>query len=349
MEFQTKVKLPERELEITHRDSLLVMGSCFAEHIGNGLEADKFSCTVNPYGVLYNPMSLLRALEEMGLGWQYTEQDVFQYGGLWSSWMHHSSFSSPSHEELLGRINETNRRMAEKLRRLKLLIMTWGTNHAYFLKPNARELSEQMVIFQKKYGALQGEKWDALVGNCHKVPQRYFEERTFSVEDIVSAYTEWLEKNPVKVLFTVSPIRYKKYGFHESNLSKATLLLAQDELCRRFKGRCFYFPAYELLMDELRDYRFYADDMVHPSDMAVEYVKECFSRCYFSPETQTVNRVCEDIVKALRHRPLHPESDVYQCFLSKIVLRIQAIKEKYPYLSSKFENELQLCHTLLKQ
>lgn len=343
MEFQTKVKLPEGELDITHREPMLVIGSCFAEHIGRWMNGNKFDCPVNPYGVLYNPMSLLQALEEMDAGRQYTEKDVFQYGGLWSSWMHHSSFSSPERTQLLERINLTNRRMQAHFSHLALLIVTWGTNHAYFFREESRATVRNIEVSPEK-------NEDFLVGNCHKVPQSCFDERTFSVEEIVEAYSGWLEKHPfLKVLFTVSPIRYRKYGFHESNLSKATLLLAQDELCRRFKGRCFYFPAYELLMDELRDYRFYADDMVHPSEKAVEYVKECFSKSYFSSDTQAINRECESIVKAIAHRPLHPETDVYQCFLRKIVLRIQAIKEKYPYLSGKFEKELRLCHTLLKQ
>lgn len=336
MLFRTQIKLPVEELTITHEDALLVMGSCFAEHIGRWLEADKFSCEVNPYGVLYNPLSLLKALDEMEAGRIYTPADVFKYGTLWNSWMHHSSFSSPDRDELLTRVNFINTRLKIFLSRLNFLVITWGTNRAYFLK--------------KRPGTILRETDELLVGNCHKVPQEYFEERPIGIEEIVEAYSTWLETHPtVKMLLTVSPIRYKKYGFHESNLCKATLLLAQDELCRRFKGRCFYFPAYELLMDELRDYRFYADDMVHPSTVAVEYVKDCFSECYFSAETRAVNRECERIVKALNHRPLHPEADVYQCFLRKIVLRIQAITEKYPYLSRKFENELKLCRTQLKQ
>lgn len=343
MEFRTKVQLPEKALLINHHDSVLVMGSCFAEHIGEWLQADKFAVSVNPYGVLYNPMSILQALEDMSNGRQYQVEDLFEYGGLWHSWMHHSSFSSSSQDEILHHINTINHQMQQNLQHLHLLILTWGTNHAYYLK-------EPLVSDSEKNDNLQAHLPEFPVGNCHKVPQKYFSERIFSLEEIVDSYSIWLEHHPdICVLFTVSPIRYKKYGFHESNLSKAVLLLAQDELCRRFKNRCFYFPAYEILMDELRDYRFYDTDMVHPADVAVEYVKECFSQCYFSPETQSINQDCESIVKALSHRPLHPETDVYQCFLRKIVLRIQAIKEKYPYLSSKFKNELRLCHTLLKQ
>lgn len=350
MQFRTQIKLPLKELSITHKNFLLVMGSCFAEHIGEWLGNCKFSCDVNPYGVLYNPMSLLKALEEMESGRVYGPEDVFKYGTLWSSWMHHSSFSSPDREEILARINATNTRMQENLSRLQWLVMTWGTNRAYFLKKEPRDIFQETSSLKNKIPVECRGNAGLLVGNCHKIPQEYFEERQLGIEEIVAAYSAWLEKHPaVKLLFTVSPIRYKKYGFHESNLCKAALLLAQDELCRRFEGRCFYFPAYELLMDELRDYRFYAEDMVHPSNIAVEYVKECFSECYFSSDTQAVNHECEGIAKAMKHRPLHPESDVYQCFLRKIVLRIQAITEKYPYLSSKFENELKLCRTQLKQ
>lgn len=327
MEFQTKVILPEKELEITHCDLLLVMGSCFTEHIGLWLKDNKFSCTVNPYGVLYNPISLLQALNEMSAGKVYGKDEVFFHNGVWNSWMHHSSFSSPDRDVLLNTINQTNKYIQDKISHLQLLILTWGTNHVYRNKATGQ-----------------------FVGNCHKMPADNFEEVKFTTKEIVSSYAAWIENHPhVKILFTVSPIRYKKYGFHENNLSKATLLLAQAELVQRFKGRCFYFPSYEILMDELRDYRFYAEDMVHPSETAIRYIEECFSKCYFSLETQTINKECERIVKALKHRPIHPDTDVYQCFLSKIVLRIQEIKEKYPYLSNKFETEIRLCHTLLKK
>lgn len=327
MEFQTKVLLPEKQLKITHKDSLLVMGSCFSEHIGEWLEACKFPCSVNPYGVLYNPVSLLQALDDMAQGKVFHEEDTFYYNGVWNSWMHHSSFSSPNRNELLEAINRTNRRMQEKIASLQYLILTWGTNHVYRHKDTRK-----------------------IVGNCHKMPACNFEEERLTVQEIVTSYAAWLEKYPhVRLIMTVSPIRYKKYGFHGSNLSKAVLLLAQEELSQRYKDRCFYFPSYEILMDELRDYRFYAEDMLHPSDTAVRYIEECFSKCYFSLETQKINKECEQIVKALRHRPMHPETDVYQCFLRKIVLRIQEIKEKYPYLSNKFENEIRLCHTLLKK
>ena len=321
------MKLPEKDLQITHRDSILVMGSCFTEHIGRWLQCARFPCSVNPYGVLYNPMSLLQALQEMETGKVYSTEDVFFQNGVWNSWMHHSTFSNPDRRLLLEKINKTNKEMRQKISGLHLLILTWGTNRAYKYKETGQ-----------------------IVGNCHKVPAGEFKETELSREAIVTVYSDWMERHPeIHLLLTVSPIRYKKYGLHESNLSKATLLLAQNDLVKRFEGRCHYFPSYEILMDELRDYRFYAEDMVHPSETAIHYIEECFSKCYFSMETQLVNQECERIAKALNHRPLHPDTDVYQCFLRKIVLRIQALKEKYPYLSNKFENETRLCHTLLKK
>ena len=327
MNFRTQVELPERETEICHSERIMLFGSCFAENIGNLLKENKFRCDVNPFGVLYNPLSIANALDQILEGKEYREEDLFFSGGLWHSWMHHSDFSAPSQEEALALMNFRLAKAKENLAKADWLVMTWGTAYVY--------IHQEM---QK------------VVGNCHKQPDKTFRRLMLNAEAFVEECRGVLKKcrevNPnLKVLFTVSPIRHAKDGMHGNQLSKATLLLAIDEICRTCPN-CFYFPSYEIIMDELRDYRFYADDMIHLSSKSVEYIWECFSRCYFSKETQAVMKEWMEIKKAIDHKPFRPDSDAYRAFLSQIVLKIMQMKEKFPYL--EVQKEMELCESRLK-
>ena len=327
MNFRTQVELPERETEIRHSERIMLFGSCFAENIGNLLKENKFRCDVNPFGVLYNPLSIANALNQILEGKEYEEEDLFFSGGLWHSWMHHSDFSAPSQEEALALMNFRLAKAKENLAKADWLVMTWGTAYVY--------IHQEM---QK------------VVGNCHKQPDKTFRRLMLNAEAFVEECRGVLKKcrevNPnLKVLFTVSPIRHAKDGMHGNQLSKATLLLAIDEICRTCPN-CFYFPSYEIIMDELRDYRFYADDMIHLSSKSVEYIWECFSRCYFSKETQAVMKEWMEIKKAIDHKPFRPDSDAYRAFLSQIVLKIMQMKEKFPYL--EVQKEIELCESRLK-
>lgn len=328
MDFRTKVELPIKQVFISHADQLMLWGSCFAENIGKRLTDNKFSCDVNPFGVLYNPLSISEALCELLAGRLYTAEDLMEHQGTWFSLMHHSAFSSRSQEECLARINHRLQEGSARLQTSDWLLFTWGTARVYQWKEDGR-----------------------VVGNCHKLSDRCFTRRLLSVEEIVSTYLELLEnlhtRNPrLKVLFTVSPIRHAKDGMHGNQLNKAVLLLAADELCNHL-SYCHYFPSYEILMDELRDYRFYADDMLHPSVVAVDYIWQCFGETYFSPDTRRIMQEWEKIRKGLEHRPFDSKSDAYQCFLSQILLKIEALKEKFPYLD--VQNEIKLCQVLLKK
>ena len=327
MNFRTQVELPERETEIRHSERIMLFGSCFAENIGNLLKENKFRCDVNPFGVLYNPLSIANALNQILEGKEYREEDLFFSGGLWHSWMHHSDFSAPSQEEALALVNSRLAKAKENLAKADWLVMTWGTAYVY--------IHQEM---QK------------VVGNCHKQPDKTFRRLMLNAEAFVEECRDVLKKcrevNPnLKVLFTVSPIRHAKDGMHGNQLSKATLLLAIDEICRTCPN-CFYFPSYEIVMDELRDYRFYADDMIHLSSKAVEYIWECFSRCYFSKETQAIMKEWAEVKRALDHKPFRPNSDAYRAFLSQIVLKIMQMKEKFPYL--EVQKEMELCEYRLK-
>ena len=327
MNFRTQVELPLKEVKMAHSERMTLWGSCFVENIGKLLVENKFRCEVNPLGILYNPISIAKSLQQVLVKKVYREEDLFHSNGTWHSWMHHSDFSSCSLDVCLEKINEGMMKATDVLSSADWLVVTWGTAYVYFSR-NTQEV----------------------VGNCHKQPEKLFVRKRLDVTEIVNTWKSLLDDlralNPrLKVLFTVSPIRHAKDGMHGNQLSKSTLLLAVDELCRSCSD-CYYFPSYEIVMDELRDYRFYADDMLHPSAKAVEYIWECFCHCYFTQETMEVMKECEGIKNALNHKPFDPKSEAYRKFLSQIVLKITQIKEKFPYL--EVQKEMELCESRLK-
>ncbi len=328
MNFTTPVELPANLPRLRHADRLLLLGSCFATNMGTRLADAKFSCDINPYGVLYNPLSISAALREIILGKVYGKEDLFFFRDCWHSLMHHGDFSSLSADETLEKINERIARAHERIFCSDCLLLTFGTSWVYEQKNTGR-----------------------IVGNCHKLPGKEFILRRLTVDEIVSDYTSLLSgllarNSGLKVILTVSPIRHARDGMHANQLSKATLLLAIDRLQAAFQESVFYFPAYELILDELRDYRFYAEDMVHPSDMAVQYVWERFSSACFSEETLQIIEESENIRRGLAHKPFHPDSEEYKRFLGQIVLKIDRLNGKYPYLD--FQKERELCHIRLK-
>lgn len=328
MNLYTSVELPAGLPRLTHADRLLLLGSCFAAEMGERLLSAKFRCDVNPYGVLYNPLSISVALREIEAGRSYGAEDLFLFRELWHSPMHHGDFSSADKEKVLEAINTRLQEAHAVFSQLDYLLLTFGTAWVYESKETGR-----------------------VVSNCHKQPEKKFTRRKLSVDEIVLDYKELLSdvllRNPkLKVLFTVSPIRHVRDGLHANNLSKATLLLAVEQLQMLFPGHVFYFPAYELLLDELRDYRFYAEDMVHPSKLAVDYVWERFVHSCISADALQIMEESENIRKSLAHRPFHPESDEYKRFLGQIVLKIERLNGKYPYLD--FKKEREICRIRLK-
>ncbi len=327
MELYTRVELPDDMPRITHEDRLMLFGSCFATHMGERLAAAKFRCDTNPYGVLYNPASISAALREIIAGKRYEASGLFQHQGCWHSPMHHGDFSAPTAEEALQHVNTRLQSASASLGQCSFLLLTWGTAWVYEDRATGN-----------------------IVGNCHKLPESHFTRRRLSVDEIVRDYGSlcnvlFTRVPQLKVLFTVSPIRHVRDGLHANQLSKSTLLLAADEMCRMFPGRVCYFPAYEIVLDELRDYRFYADDLVHPSGKAVEYVWQQFVHSCISPHSLSVMEECENINRMLSHKPFRPESEEYKRFLGQIVLKIERLNGKYPYLD--FQKEREICHTRL--
>ena len=326
--FFTPVDMPHSLPRLAQAQRLMALGSCFATEMGGRLAAAKFQCDVNPFGVLYNPLSIATALRQIADGQPYAADDLFFANGCWNSAMHHSSFSMPTVEETLKAINNRLQQAHAGWNRLDALLLTLGTAWVYCDRET-----------------------DRVVGNCHKRPERYFRRTMLTVDEIVEALSDvldsyWTATPSMQVLFTVSPIRHIRDGLHANQLSKATLLLAVEQLQQRYPDRVAYFPAYELLLDELRDYRFYATDMVHPSEMAVEVVWDRFVQACFTPEAMALNLEIQEIAKALQHKPFRPESEAYKHFLGQIVLKIDRLNEKYPYLD--FQNERELCRIRLK-
>lgn len=347
MIFVTPVALPTGLPRISQADELMLMGSCFASNIAARLLEAKFRCDVNPYGVLYNPVSIATSLREILAGKRYEADELFFYRECWHSPMHHGDFSTADREETLGRINSRLKGASERMERLSALLITFGTAWVYEWGSEFPANMPGEPICHPTFE--QVGKAGQVVANCHKLPDSCFRRRRLTVDEIVEEYSRllrdiWMVNPQLKVVFTVSPIRHVRDGLHANQLSKAVLLLAVERLHEMFPQSVSYFPAYELVLDELRDYRFYADDMLHPSPMAVEYIWEKFKQACLSETALKVAEECGKIQKALAHKPFHPGSLEYKRFLGQIVLKIDELSRKYPYLDLQKEREL--CHIL---
>lgn len=307
MDFRTPVKFEKALFPFSYSTSVFLIGSCFAENIGEKLDAAFFPVDINPFGTIYNPASVASGLRMLLDRKQLNRTDLFFHAGSFHSFTHHSRFSDPSADVCLKKINERLISSAETLRNADRLIVTLGTAWVYELKANGQ-----------------------IVTNCHKLPEKEFIRRRLSVSEIVADWdmllTDLLQENPnLKVLLTVSPVRHWKDGAHGNQLSKATLLMVVDELRRLYPEVIDYFPAYEVMMDELRDYRFYADDMLHPSSLAIDYLWNCFLEQYITPESKKLLVELQELEKAVKHRPFYMESEAYQIFLLRTIEKAERL------------------------
>lgn len=313
--FQTKVEIPKSDFNIAYEDRVMTLGSCFAENIGQRMQKLYFDIDVNPFGVLYNPVSIRNSIDLLIENRPFTHDNVFENRGLWQSFAHSSLFSDTSAEKCLSNINERFQHAATFLQRTDYLLITFGT----------------AWVFEEKSGRV--------VSNCHKLPTNNFVRRRLTVDEIVADYTALITRLAkifphLKIIFSVSPIRHWKDGAHENNISKSTLLLAIDALQKQF-SQVQYFPAYEIQMDELRDYRFYASDMLHPSEVAVDYIWSRFSETYFDGITIGMKNEFEQLLGDLSHRPLHPESEEFEKFRHSVQKKKTALIKKYPFLENR--------------
>ncbi len=316
MQFRTEVQIPEYGWRIGYSHRGVVLGSCFAEHIGGWLAESKFPVEVNPFGALYNPLSMAAGLERLEAGREFGAEELFCYRGLWHSLSHHGDYSGTDADAVLGAINLKFREAAKAYKKADYLLLTLGTAWVY-------------------------EHRGRVVANCHKLPASEFTRRRLSVEEIAGALApaigNFLSRRPdARVLLTVSPVIHRGDGLVENQLSKSTLLLACDELCRRF-APVACFPAYEIVTSELRDYRFYAADMCHPSEQAVGYIRERFAEALLTPESRDLAAAVGEILRAAGHRPLHPGSDEYPKFRAAMLRKAETLQKQHPEIDLTHE------------
>lgn len=307
MEFRTPVSpLAGRQGLVSHSTPLLLIGSCFAENIGRRLADALFDVTVNPFGPLYNPLSILAALRPDVASIHGEDSSV---GGHTFHFMAHSRLSGSDFAATLAAVSAATATMQRAMRDARVVFVTLGTTRLFRLKASGQ-----------------------VVANCHKMPASMFAEQRLSLAETVDALSDIVEAlrktsaapEKLQVVFTVSPVRYTAEGAHANQLAKSTLLLAVDEVVRRFPETASYFPAYEILMDDLRDYRFYADDMKHPSDLAVSYIYSLFARSYFDSATEEVARAAEAVTRRLAHRTAGPAPDI-ESVAAPLVARCPAL------------------------
>ena len=324
--FRTVIKFSGSPEKFDHRSSILMIGSCFAENIGEKLLQNKFNIALNPFGILYNPASIARSVNRIISGGLYQLDELCQNHELWCSFDHHGRFSDTDAERCLQGINDELSEAHRKLHRLDWLIITFGTAWIYSLKGTGE-----------------------IVANCHKLPSDIFIRRRMDPDEIVAGWNQVVaslrQVNPdINILFTVSPVRHLRDGAHENQISKSTLLLAIDRICREHP-RSYYFPAYEIMLDDLRDYRFYDTDMIHPNSTAIDYIWDMFCNTYISEHAIEVMKEIEKIVNASKHRPIHRTTEI-QKFTTAFLEKIELLQQKMPYLD--FGKEISMFQDNLK-
>lgn len=314
MKFRSEITIPPIKVKIGCKKPVILLGSCFTENIGTYLENHLFNVSVNPFGVIYNPFSIRNAVEALLHRNSYTEKDLSRHNELWFSFDHYTKFSDPDPQQALRKINDTFAAARTLFADTDRLILTFGTAYVYALKKNGR-----------------------IVNNCHKIPAREFERRRLTIQEITIAYADLIEKllafQPgMKILFTVSPVRHLKDGFIENQRSKSTLLLAIDALVKAFPDACDYFPSYEIMLDDLRDYRFYAGDLVHPSETGMNYISELFRDHCLDEHAQQVVREIDPLLRALNHHPGHSGTEAYKKFHETTYKKLRKLKDDFSFL-----------------
>lgn len=323
MQFRTTIDIKPFEQRIDHTQPILSLGSCFASNIAERLTEAKFQIVASPTGILFNPESIAAALNRFDAlsrgdrGAIPAADELSRSGSRWFSYDFHSDFSSADAEKALALMQAAVERGAEALSQAKVVIITFGTAFVYRHK-------------------CSGE----VVANCHKQPQSLFLREMLSAEEIASRYISLLQGplSDKQVIFTISPVRHLADGLEANSLSKATLRIAVETI-KRACGNVIYFPAYEIVMDELRDYRFYAEDMTHPSSVAVDYIWQRFAECAFSAQTLKANEQIERIVKATHHRPFDAQSEEHKAFCRTMIERCDEVEKQYRPIKMTEEKE----------
>jgi lysophospholipase L1-like esterase len=326
--YKTTLKPDKYDFNISHQSKLMFFGSCFTENIGNKLLENKFNVIINPFGILYNPISIANSIKYIINKKEFIKDDFFYSNGLWNSFDFHSRFSEIEPNAMIKKINDDVNSANVFLKDLNVLFITFGTSWIY----NLNETNKT-------------------VANCHKLPSALFNKKILNIEEIYKVYFDLISElrtynKNLKIIFTISPVRHLKDGFKENNLSKSILRVATEQLINQFDN-CFYFPAFELMTDDLRDYRFYNDDLIHPSESAVNYIFYFFAHSFFNEHTFETYNSIKNIVKSLKHKPFNTFSEDYFTFIAKLNERISNLSQTYKYLD--FEPELEFCISILNK
>jgi hypothetical protein len=310
MDFRLEFDPPSLNKKIDLDDTIMLVGSCFTDHVFNYLVASKFRAVQNPNGVLFNPVSIANALNRYVQHKHVSSIELFEQNGLWNHWDFHSNLSCTSQEESLVRMNEAISSAHSFLKHAQWLIVTLGSAYVY--------------------------EWQGgqIVANCHKMPASHFTKRMLDPDEIISTYTKTIAalkqfNHNLNIIFTISPVRHLRDGFVENNRSKSVLIHAVDKLISQ-QDHLYYFPSYELVVDDLRDYRFYAEDMVHPNYQATRYVWEKFCAAAINGRSREVMKELDQLNMAFHHKPLHPDSTEHMKFRNKYKEITQSLAARFP-------------------
>lgn len=325
MKFHYEFDIKKIPWNIGHANKLFLIGSCFTENIGEKLRKNKFSILENPNGILFNPVSVAEAITNYIDNKITSGEELFFLNEGWHSWKHHSRYSAPSKEEAVEKINRSAQNAHSYLKQTDFIVITLGSSWIYTLTAVAQN-------------AVKG----SVAANNHKAPSDWFLKRLMTTEEVLRVLDNMIHRlfhfNPaVKIIFTISPVRHLREGVVENNRSKAVLIQAVHHLVDKFEG-LYYFPAYELVIDDLRDYRFYAEDLVHPNYFATEYVWEKFCLACMNEETRKIMEEIKTINLAYQHKPFNPSSEQHKKFLLSSYQKTKSLKEQFSFLD--FEKEL---------
>lgn len=321
MDFLLQIEIPKPLSTIAHHNKVMLTGSCFTEHMSTRMQQIKMQVLSNPNGILFNPLSVVQSLERIIQQHQYHVNDVFLWNELYQSWDYHSDFAAVQPEQAVAKMNHSIQSAHAFLKSADWLIITVGSAYQYFDQRSQPPIP---------------------VANCHRAPGTWFEKRLLAIDTITAAMQQLIAQlqifNPaLQIIFTVSPVRHSRDGIIQNNRSKARLLEAIHTIVEN-NAHCYYFPAYELAIDVLRDYRFYDIDLVHPNYACTQYIWEQFCQHYMSSETLHTAQLMKDIHTAFQHRIRYPNTEAHQKFKQQYLTKIQQLQQAYPYVD--FSNEL---------
>jgi hypothetical protein len=313
MDWHTVVKISDSGCRIKHRDKILALGSCFSQEIGSHLEEAKFKININPFGTLYHPEAIARALEYGLRRQQWEPEFATLQQDVWYSWHHHGKISALTEEGLQNQIFTIHNDLTEFLKDTKIIMITPGTAWGYRLKSG-----------------------NQIVANCHKAPSHFFEKVMMQAAEVSACFQSMIDHvraqfPDIKFVFTVSPVRHLRDGFHENQLSKSSLLLGIQDVVEQ-NNDVYYFPSYEIMLDELRDYRFYAPDKIHPTEEAIQYIWKRFRTWCMDETTEALIQEINSLQAQLRHKAFHTETPQYALFRERLGTQLEKLMDRYPEL-----------------